>query len=166
MKKYSKKFELDYKFYLLNSSRFTFCGLAIAQQKGREIFAEYDEKGVSAKEAFYEFDTKGKRVATCEPDEYRRVMTCKASLNFHIKLWFRFTQHIWSEGFIDIAQSIDDYFCNLILPFNYNIIPFKKVLINQICKCYPSINKDSLLLTQNNEQKKRFLQCKKVRVKL
>lgn len=28
------------------------------------------------------------------------------------------------------------------------------------------INKDSLLLTQNNEQKKRFLQCKKVRVKL
>ena len=150
MKKYTKKFEADYNFYLRNSSRFTFCG--------REIPCEYSEEGVSAKEAFYQFDTKGKRVATCEPEEYKKVMSCKAALNLAIKMW--------AEGFIDVGQTIDEYFEDIIIPFNYNIIWLKKAFINQICKIHPSVNKDKLLLTLDNVWKKKFLQRKHIRIKV
>lgn len=147
--KYTKKFNDYYEFYLLNSSYFNFCG--------REICVEYSCNGVSAKEAFYQFDTNGKHVATSEIDEYTNVMRCKASINFHIKMW--------AEGFLDINMTIDEYLEDMIFLQSYIRDTIRTALINQIMKKYPYLDREFLEKTYyDNSWIKQFMKKRAVRV--
>lgn len=80
--KYSDNFERDYKFYLENISHFKFCGTLTPK-----FTAISDPKGKSAKEAFYLIDSTGKNYPTFESQILDDILTCKASVNFHIKQW-------------------------------------------------------------------------------
>lgn len=47
----------------------------------------FDLKGISAREAFYKYDTHGKLLPTKHPNVLGAVLKAKGSLNFHIKMW-------------------------------------------------------------------------------
>lgn len=81
-KKYSDNFERDYKFYFENIKHFHFCGTLTPKFE-----AIADDKGKTAKEVFYLIDSTGKNHPTCEPKLLNELLTCKASVNFHIKQW-------------------------------------------------------------------------------
>ena len=81
-KKYSDNFERDYKFYYENIKHFNFCGTLTPKFKAIE-----DVNGKTAKEVFYLIDSTGKNYSTCEPKLLNELLTCKASVNFHIKQW-------------------------------------------------------------------------------
>ena len=81
-KKYSDNFERDYKFYFENIKHFNFCGTLIPKFEAIE-----DANGKTAKEVFYLIDSTGKNYPTCESKLLNELLTCKASVNFHIKQW-------------------------------------------------------------------------------
>jgi len=100
MKKYSKGFTRDYDFYLKSKDRFTFAGVKVDG-------ILFDETGVSAKEAFYRQDTKGETmVSTREPDLLKEIITCKKSINLHIKMWV--------EGYEDMMEGVEYYLENCV----------------------------------------------------
>lgn len=80
--KYSKNFERDYTFYYNNRRIFTFCGTLIPKH-----VAVYDKNGKPAKEVFHAIESTGKNQPTSEPELLNQLLTCKASVNFHIKQW-------------------------------------------------------------------------------
>lgn len=80
--KYSDNFERDYAFYFNNRFHFQFCGT-----KTPKFNAIFDKNGITAKEAFYQIDTKGKNIPTKEPYLLNDLLLCKASVNFNIKQW-------------------------------------------------------------------------------
>lgn len=82
MRKYSENFERDYRFYLDNIARFTFCGTMYPK-----FTAIPADGGKTAKEAFFLIDSTGRNQPTCEPELLDALLTCKASVNFHIKQW-------------------------------------------------------------------------------
>lgn len=79
--KYSKNFERDYDFYLNNKDIFNFCGAPTKYQ------AMPDEEGYTAKECLLSIDSRGKNISCCEPELLNQLLLCKASINFHIKMW-------------------------------------------------------------------------------
>ena len=78
--KYSKGFERDFKFYQHNMDRLTFSG----QYKP---VASYAENGPDAKRAFFIYDSQGVLKPTKEPELLSKLISCKKSVNFHIKQW-------------------------------------------------------------------------------
>lgn len=88
--KYSKRFNRDYNFYIRNLERFSFCGKEYSQFSHLVIF---DDKGITAKEAFYYYESMGKVLKTNEATLLISLHICKASINLHIKMW--------SEGIAD-----------------------------------------------------------------
>ncbi len=46
----------------------------------------FDKKGLSAKDAFYQFDTHGKLKPTKHPNILKAVLKAKGSLNLHVKI--------------------------------------------------------------------------------
>ena len=80
--KYSNNFDRDYNFYFNNRKIFIFCGTL--DTKFNSIHAP---NGVTAKEAFYFIDAQGKNKPTREPELLTELLLCKASINFHIKMW-------------------------------------------------------------------------------
>lgn len=80
--KYSDNFERDYAFYLKNIEHFKFCGTLTPKFEAIEY-----SKGKTAKEVFYLIDSTGKNHKTCEPKLLNELLNCKASVNFHIKMW-------------------------------------------------------------------------------
>lgn len=76
--KYSQRFEEDWKFYLNNKEKFTFCGEEIIQWP-------YDVNGKDSKYCFHKFDSTGKILPSSEPELIREVLRCKKSINWHIK---------------------------------------------------------------------------------
>ena len=79
--KYSENFERDYNVYVNNAENFKFCGTL--KPKFEAI-----PKGIkSAKEVFYTIDSRGINIPTAEPELLNDLLLCKASLNFHIKMW-------------------------------------------------------------------------------
>src|SRR5574343_1051794 len=81
-KKYSPNFERDWGFYVSNVDNFTFCGTLIPKYT-----AIPSDSGKTAKDVFYDIDSKGKNSPCCEPELLNKVLLCKASVNFHIKQW-------------------------------------------------------------------------------
>lgn len=77
-RKYSDQFETDWNFYLQNKDKFIFCGEDV-------LLWEYNEKGNTAKECFYKFDSTGKKTPCTEPALLRAIVICKKSINWHIK---------------------------------------------------------------------------------
>lgn len=80
--KVNEAFERDYWFYLSNIPYFTFCGTLVPKHKPVP-----SSKGVTAKEAFYSIDTHGKNIPTRQPLLLKKLLLCKASVNFNIKQW-------------------------------------------------------------------------------
>ena len=81
MMKFSKNFERDYCFYLSNRNIFNFSGV-VPKYK-----AIPDEYGYTAKECMFYIDSCGKNVPRREPELLSELLMCKASVNFHIKMW-------------------------------------------------------------------------------
>lgn len=85
--KISKKIERDYAWYLKWKDTFVFDGTAeYVDRKGKSIFV-YDEMGLSAKECFAIYDSKGKISPCREIELYKQIHKCKGSINFNIKIW-------------------------------------------------------------------------------
>jgi len=91
-KKYSPNFERDFKFYFDNMDKFTFCGTLNPNFEAIE-----NTNGKTAKEVFYLIDSTGKNYPTSEPELLNKLLLCKASVNFHIKMW--------AEGRVDCTLS-------------------------------------------------------------
>ena len=101
-----KKKELwrdDYNFYLANMDKFMFFGDHLNHTQFKE-----DANGKPADMAFKALDSQGKVIACKEVDLLKGVMTCKKSINFHIKLW--------AEGFKDFGEDIEYYINEFIRP--------------------------------------------------
>jgi hypothetical protein len=82
--KYSKNFERDYKLYLRLADKFNFSACDIKQKYNK---VKYSENGVTAKGCFFFIDSNGKYIDCKETDLLFKILNCKASINFHIKLW-------------------------------------------------------------------------------
>ena len=90
MKKYSKNFERDYKFYLdwYDSSASGFIGKSTAELLSR--VNKYPSENLSAKEAFFLLDSSNidnVSVLDVELKELIAVLSGKCSINLHIKIW-------------------------------------------------------------------------------
>jgi hypothetical protein len=99
MVKYSKKFNRDYEFYLSNKVRFTFCG--DDPDRIDDLVIVDMTSGVSAKESFKSYDSKGRTLPTYEPQLLKSIIICKKSINLHIKMWV--------EGYDDMMEGVDFY---------------------------------------------------------
>jgi hypothetical protein len=100
MAKYKKAFLRDWKFYISNADYFNFSG-------SLPPVVVHDPAGPCAQQAFHAYDSRGVLLATSEPDLLRRVLTCKASVNLHIKMWAEGVR----EGTMfpsDISQIVAD----------------------------------------------------------
>lgn len=80
--KYSSNFNRDFEWYFKYKKEFNFSG-----SEFNESLIVYDKQGYSAKEAFYIRDSTGKVVPTKHPKLLKKLYMCKASINFHLKLW-------------------------------------------------------------------------------
>lgn len=78
--KFSKSFERDWYWYLNHKNQFIFDG-----SEGKNIV--YSEKGKTAKECFYIFDSQGKLNICKEPVLLQKIFKCKGAINFMIKEW-------------------------------------------------------------------------------
>lgn len=85
--KFSDKFERDYSFYLQNIDFFNFDGVKDYYDKKGNNLIVHDENGVTAKEAFFIYDSQGKIRPTCEPKLLRLILRTKGSVNLHIKTY-------------------------------------------------------------------------------
>lgn len=80
--KITKKNKRDLEFYFRNRNNFRFSGTF------EPLFEPiYLKNGVNGFIAFLSIDNNGKNIPTKHPELLRRLLLCKASLNFHIKLW-------------------------------------------------------------------------------
>jgi RNAse (barnase) inhibitor barstar len=84
MIKFSEQFNRDYELYSRLKNIFTFSGVDVRKKYHR---FEYSDLGVTAKEAFYFLDTNGRYSKCNNLDELYEVLTCKISINLHIKMW-------------------------------------------------------------------------------
>jgi len=85
--KYSESFERDYNWYLSVSELFSFDGSKdYYNKKGKSIIVP-DVNGVSAKEAFYLWDSSGQIVGCRESEQLRSLLKTKGSVNLHIKMY-------------------------------------------------------------------------------
>lgn len=112
--KFNKKFDRDFNFYLENSEKFNFCGEEI-------VVSSIDlQNGRSAKECFYFLDSLGKMLPCCEPEIFKKIITCKKSINLHLKMW--------ADGWYDMLEPVE-YYLN---EFNGHIPKWvKKSLLKQ-----------------------------------
>lgn len=93
MRKYSLAFERDWEFYLKNSDKFTFCG--------ENIEWPFDVNGLSAKECFFIYDSRGEIKKSCEIELLIKILTTKKAINLQIKQW--------AEGMYDMGEPIEYY---------------------------------------------------------
>ncbi len=54
---------------------------------GQTMYPLFSIYGVSAIEAFYEKETHGKNIATCEPDLLYKALKGKSAFNLQIQMW-------------------------------------------------------------------------------
>lgn len=118
-KKFSPQFERDYDFYFSHKNRFTFSGgdaktrvqypgepepILIDEETGEKISVPfevpYSSAGQSAKKCFHDLDSRGKCKSCSEPQLLVELLNCKASINFHIKLW--------AEGRAEYSTSLQE----------------------------------------------------------
>lgn len=95
--KFSKRFDEDYDFYLLNCNRYNFAGKDVVSEF--KIIESCD--GLSTKECFYHYDSSGTKEFICkDKDELIKIIICKASVNLHIKMY--------AEGFAEYSLSLKE----------------------------------------------------------
>lgn len=80
--KYNTNFERDYNYYLKWKDVFTFSG---SPHTRHECLKKGDK--YTAKEAFYIYDSQGKKIDCVEPELLQQIFKCKESINFQIKEW-------------------------------------------------------------------------------
>ena len=85
--KFSKRFEKDYNWYTAVSDIFNFDGSNHYYNKKGIDLIQFDEKGKTAKECFYLYDSNGVIHPTSEPAELKRLFKAKGSVNLHIKMY-------------------------------------------------------------------------------
>ena len=91
-------FQRDWTFYLNNRTTFNFCGCTVPE-------TSIDPDGVSAMEAFYVFDSRGKIQDCREPKLFREILICKKSINFHIKMW----AHGYNDTFTGVPELLGSF---------------------------------------------------------
>lgn len=85
--KYSTNFERDFKWFLKMRTMFNFDGKnGYFNKKGENIIV-FDKNGVNGKEAFYQWDSRGKIVTTKHPNILHSLLKTKGSVNLHIKMY-------------------------------------------------------------------------------
>jgi hypothetical protein len=87
MKKYNSNFERDFKWYLKMRHTFNFDGSDGYYNKKGQNIVQYDENGVTGKEAFYQWDTNGLIKPTKHPNTLSALLKTKGSTNLHIKMY-------------------------------------------------------------------------------
>lgn len=87
--KFSDKFERDWEFYYSNRKTF------------------FLDPAKTAKECFYIFDSTGKCEPCSEIELLREIFNCKASVNFHIKMWAegRAETISWAHGKVNKSSD-------------------------------------------------------------
>jgi len=85
MKKYNPNFERDVKWYLSVRHIFNFDGTVVYCNKKGNPLIVYDRNGVDGKEAFFQWDSNGKVMATKHPNLLHALLKTKGSCNLHIK---------------------------------------------------------------------------------
>lgn len=85
--KYSKNFERDFSWYLNNKKVFDFDGSFLYVNKKGNSLVNFSKDGVSAKEAFYYWDSEGIIKTTKHPNLLKALYKTKGAINFHIKMW-------------------------------------------------------------------------------
>ena len=92
--KLSAKFIRDWDFYLNNREKLNFPGVEVP-------IPEFDADGISAKEAFYIFDSTGNLPPCSQPGLLKAVIVCKKAINLQLKMWV--------EGFLNMGEVIEYY---------------------------------------------------------
>jgi len=87
MKKYTANFERDFKWYLSMRSIFNFDGSKDYYNKLGLPLIQYNKKGVSGKEAFFQWDSNGVIKPTKHPNLLHTLLKVKGSANLHIKMY-------------------------------------------------------------------------------
>lgn len=100
MKRRSAAFQRDWRFYRLNSDKFTFAG--------EWVSFPHDPHGTTAEEAFFALDSQGKHVPCRQHRLLEDVVRCKKAINLQIKMW--------AGGYEDMAMGIEDYLQEFIDP--------------------------------------------------
>lgn len=113
--KYSSKFEQGWTFYMNHMDKFTFCGQL-------PVDFEYDPKGPSAKEVFYNWEAGHGLTPTSEPELLQKIHNCKSSINFQIKEWV--------DGFKDFVEPVDYYMQSFVDPPSW----IRKAFVNALKK--------------------------------
>ena len=99
--KYSQGYDRDWNFYLANAHKFTFAGAEVLQ-------VIQDSEGLTAKYAFWLLDSSGKLAPCSESELLKQALTCKKSVNFHLKMW--------SEGYAEFGEVAAYYLAEFIDP--------------------------------------------------
>jgi hypothetical protein len=94
----SPSFERDWNFYSANMDNFCFDG---GNEKVEQVI--FDENGLTAKEAFFYYETRGEIRPTSEPELLKKIIRCKGSLSFHFKI-------LWPDGICDGDFSKEELF--------------------------------------------------------
>ena len=87
MKKFNSNFERDFKWFLAMRHTFNFDGSAEYWNKKGVNNIQYHPKGVTGKEAFYQWDTNGIINPTKHPNLLHTLLKVKGGCNLHIKLY-------------------------------------------------------------------------------
>jgi|ERR1700722_11630062 len=119
VKKFNLNFERDYTFYLNNRTVFTFAGTNTKRDYGIQFPGEpdtgffvfpYSEKGLDAKHCFYYLDSEGKKYPCSEPELLNQLLTCKASVNLHIRMWAE-SRAEYSLSLVELMEYMEQYKC-------------------------------------------------------
>lgn len=87
MIRFSKKFEDDYRWYVSMLEIFNFDGKAHYFNKQGEDLVQYAKEGLTAKECFYIYDSRGVIEKTREEIMLLKLYKTKGSVNLHIKMY-------------------------------------------------------------------------------
>ena len=99
VKKKSRKSKRDFEFYSANSPKFTFCGTEVEDvAKGAhdtfDAYVYWENTGI---------------VSPCQdPELLRKIMICKKSVNFHIKMWV--------DAYEEVLTDVDEYMLGFVNP--------------------------------------------------
>lgn len=128
--KYSKNFDAQFDFYFRMKKKFDFSGDYLRPKNASTVHdiltIDYRKDGVDAKQAFFTFESTGKLLPTKHPLLFHSLLKCKASANFHIKLYaqdrangflsrYELEQEIYAE--VDPPQWFKDAVENNMIKF-------------------------------------------------
>lgn len=84
---FSENFNRDWLWYFKYRNIFNFDAIKEYVNKKGEALVKPNQRGLSAKECFYIFDSTGKIEPCKEPELLQEILRAKGSINLHIKMW-------------------------------------------------------------------------------